>query len=694
MTGTSRLRNDVGAALRRSLLLGVTITLGIFAVLAVPLALDSGLDAVRLQSTQSCARFASDTDAAGWTTRRIDPNRIEVSHENEPVEQLCLELVTASATPPRQLMISPDPDAGSLRVAIWTLVDGMWTMAGSHTLPATQRSTPQRFFVTFPNTSFGHTLRIEIRSGDEGRLLPSGKLVQELALLPSTSGGWRADFGRFLEDDSSTWLLLVLGVLGVVLFSLGSDRRDSLRLAIFALTLILSIGSTSARQRYPGAQNFRVTIQTLHLKSVNLTESLVMGSQFMSGNGLIGRPGVDTYRMPGHGLMAAAAGWIFRVSPSDMTSLTVSLVYFQLGFLALAMALFAWSFAGIVPTGVAALISVALCWFPHSFDYTQSDSVILPCGLLVTAALCRYLARNRRETNNDVMPHVLMHAAFALYLLVRTDVIVGWFLVSLILYRRRWRYLLIPIAFFLAIGLSWGLYKKLKGSDFVMTTSNFGHVAFVGLWEMPESYTKFVWRPVDESYDQWITAHGYKYAEPKTAGFAQREIFRFYLTYPGYVLGNCSYKLVQYFKASVWTGTLGLDPSIELGTLMRSGGAWVCVVLILTALVVGYERERTFLLAWSIFFSLPLFCLLQNSGGRFLHYVSGSLVIAAVPLLVDLAFYRRLYDRVGLTAIMAALGVVFGVYGERIATFLIRSDSIRYWAPLLDPSRSTLNIFR
>src|SRR5215472_5731948 len=85
MTGTSRLRNDVGAALRRSLLLGVTITLGIFAVLAVPLALDSGLDAVRLQSTQSCAQFASDTDAAGWTTRRIDPNRIEVSHENEPV---------------------------------------------------------------------------------------------------------------------------------------------------------------------------------------------------------------------------------------------------------------------------------------------------------------------------------------------------------------------------------------------------------------------------------------------------------------------------------------------------------------------------------------------------------------------------------------------------------------------------------
>jgi hypothetical protein len=492
-------------------------------------------------------------------------------------------------------------------------------------------------------------------------------------------------------------LLMILTAAGISIIGYAKTlpARETW-LAVFGCSLAVAVAAVELRQTYPvgTSRSFPRAFATNHLQNFNLTESLVTGQNLLKGAGNTlpiagGATQIDTYRMPGYALFVALAGIIFRAPPSDLESLGASTVYLQVLAFACAVAFLAYNLPRSVPAGVAVLLTAAICWFPQAHDLTQGDSMVLACGLLIAGSLCFF------DTDSEVWTipwryHVLVHAAFGLYFVMRSDVLVGWMGVSLFLYRRRLRWLLLPLVVALAIGGSWGAYKKLHGSDFVMTTSNVGHVAFVGLWQTPQH--RFVWEPTDESYVRWINAHGYVYTEPRANGFALREVIRFWFTYPGFIMSNIANKGYAYVVANVWTGPLMLQPAEWVGRAMRKFGYWVLLFAIAGAAATGFQVRRTFLLGWPVILNLPLFLLLTYNP-RYLPFVGCSIMLAAVPLLASRDFYRRLNTIKWPLAFLFAVLCLVRLSGPAVYRVAL-SDRFRYWAPLLDPSSSTLNILK
>jgi len=247
----------------------------------------------------------------------------------------------------------------------------------------------------------------------------------------------------------------------------------------------------------------------------------------------------------------------------------------------------------------------------------------------------------------------------------------------------------LPLTRFLLVGGSWGLYKKRHGSDFVMTTSNQGHVAFVGLWQtLPH---RFVWQPSDESYVRWIGEHGYRYTEPRTDRFAVREVLRFWLTYPGFVTANAWYRIYSYFRYWAWSGSLALLPSRVFGVIARRFAWWFLFAPCIAALLTRFDLPRTFLLAWPLVLNLPLFWILQFNG-RYLDFVSCSVVFTAVSVMLDAGFWRSIG---GVRRQLVVWGLVVTMWlSAPLITHAVFADRFRYWTPLLDPSDSTLNVER
>lgn len=523
-------------------------------------------------------------------------------------------------------------------------------------------------------------------------------LVGSVGLQGALRSEGRVIVARLFGGSAIVGLLLIITVLGTLV--IGTAKTFPARrswLAAFGCGLALAVAGVELRQTYPvGTPHaFPHAFAATHLQNFNLTESLITGQNLLKGAGNTlpvagGSTKIDTYRMPGYGLFVALAGTIFRAPVGDLESLGASTVYLQVLSFACAVAFLAYNLPRSMSMGTAALLTAAVCWFPQAFDLTQADSMILACGLLIAGAACLF-DRDLDVSTISWRYHLLLHAAFGLYFVMRSDVLVGWMGVSLFLYRRRRKWLVLPVALVLAIGCSWGLYKKLHGSDFVMTTSNLGHVAFVGLWQTPQH--KFIWEPTDESYLQWISAHGYTYMEPRANGFAMREVVRFWVTYPGYIAANAANKAFAYVVANVWTGSLALPPSEWIGKMMRRFVYWLFLGAIAGAVVTGFERRRTFLLAWPLLFNLPLFLLLQYNP-RYVPFVTCSIMFAAVPLLVSRDFYRRMARVRGpLVVALIVLLCAVRLSGPAIYRFVL-SDRFRYWTPLIDPGSSTLNVLR
>jgi len=180
--------------------------------------------------------------------------------------------------------------------------------------------------------------------------------------------------------------------------------------------------------------------------------------------------------------------------------------------------------------------------------------------------------------------------------------------------------------------------------------------------------------------------------EPRANGFAMREVGRFWLTYPGFLISNVGNKAYAYVVANTWSGPLALYPSRWIAPVMRRFVFGVFVVAAASALAAGFERRRTFFLGWPILLNLPLFLVLQWNE-RYVPFVSCSMMFTAVPLLMCGEFYRRL-GRIK-NHLVALLVVLFLVWlsGPAIYTLLL-SDRFRYWTPLFDPGSSTLNVLK
>jgi hypothetical protein len=532
-------------------------------------------------------------------------------------------------------------------------------------------------------------------------------LALAVSILTLTLIGVASLYGALTPDAASSGASMFAGpFIGVVLFVITAVDlvviwtikwrvREGVWLAAFGAALALAIAGAELRQTYPAGsrRSFPRAFQEVHLKNFNLTESLLLARNLRQGRGNTlpkadGTVEIDTYRMPGYAMFVAAAAAL-RSAPEDLLGLAISAVYAQVWAFALGLGCFAYCAVGSVGMRKAAVMVAGAAWFPQSFDLTQADSVILTCGLLIAAALCAFHSSERRAEDVPLGRHLLVHAAFALYFLMRSDVIVGWLGVSLFLYWKRPRWLILPLIMFLLVGGSWGLYKKRHGSDFVMTTSNQGHVAFVGLWQtLPH---RFIWEPNDESYVRWIGEHGYRYTEPRTDRFAVREVLRFWLTYPGFVAANAWYRIYSYFRYWAWSGSLALFSSRVFGVIARRFAWWFVFAACIAALLTRFDLPRTFLLAWPLVLNLPLFWILQFNG-RYLDFVSCSVMFTAVSVMLDPRFWQSIGGARRQLVLWGLVGTVW--LSAPLITHAVFTDRFRYWTPLLDPSESTLNVER
>jgi hypothetical protein len=276
---------------------------------------------------------------------------------------------------------------------------------------------------------------------------------------------------------------------------------------------------------------------------------------------------------------------------------------------------------------------------------------------------------------------VLVHLTFALWFLIRPDGVVGWAAMSLVLYRRAWRYLALPAALFLSIGLSWGAYKYQYTGEFSMTTNTVGDNAWIGLWQVPN---KFRWHTADPSYFEWASRVGVPATSKRASETAVREVARFAATYPVYVAHLVLSRFLQFVDVNVFNASLSY-PHVVYETL-RGPYIWTLMGVVALCLALPHAARRTLVLGWPLLFNLPLFLLFFSDGMRHVAPCSAALLVAAVPPLLEADFYVALGRRRRLALAVAATFVAVWFLAHWADQALLASDRWRYWTPFLDPA--------
>jgi hypothetical protein len=429
----------------------------------------------------------------------------------------------------------------------------------------------------------------------------------------------------------------------------------------------------------------------------NLNEGVWLAWRFLQGQGLTIPPGVVPWeRMPGYGLFCVVAGLLF--GHGSLLELTVATVLLQIILYCVAVGVF--SAAAMLLWSPAAVwsLSMLLALLPKQLGFAQVDSIIAPIAILLLAALCFRWRHTDADRPGRWGVDVVVHLTFALWFVMRPDVLPGWLLVSTILHWRNWKRLLIPAAFILAIGVSWGLYKTKFTHEFSPTTSSVGAALICGLWEVP---SRFASSCTDEAYFAWVREH--TSLQPKTqaaSNFATRETVRFWLTFPGHFIIMLNHKMMKGLDGDFWPGyrtdlQRGTDTQrIASRVLRRPVATLALLTTIALCLAVGYHRCRTLVLAWPIYFNAPFFWLTFSSSGRFYSAVSVALLVAGVPPLLDRTFYTSVIQRPWRSAAVVASMVLFAAVAWPFHQWLLQNESFHYWTPLLSPDKSLLTTFK
>jgi hypothetical protein len=485
---------------------------------------------------------------------------------------------------------------------------------------------------------------------------------------------------------SPTSTVTVLAAIGALLALRLRGRGVRIGLAVLATSVSLAVGGVGLDADFAPPATYGQQFTTVYEPSYNLSYGEQLAASIRQGKGYRDTSGIDTYRMPGYPALVAISGAIAGVHPSDVRGVDRVTIWMQLLLTAFALGVFAFVAASRYRRWALLILLGVLALLPANLQYTQVDSVMFAAGLLATAALLPFLDRARGDGARwrDV---VVLHLAFAFCYVLRTDVAIAWAAVAVIVHRRRWRPYLVWLALFVTIGAGFGAYTATHGKEFTFGTNNTGHVAFIGLWEVPQD--RFAWFGKDASYDDWITKNGYTYQGPGANTFALREIARFYATYPGYVATMAVHKVFQYFNVQTADGTTPFSVAAKLRTRFKDGWAWAFLSVILLALAVGYRRYQVALLGWAVLFVLPLYFFVQEEG-RFTLFETGSLAIAGIWLLSDAGFYQVALTRLRVTVPVVAVLAFVWVYHASIDNRLLGWNAFRYWTPVLDAHASTL----
>jgi hypothetical protein len=487
--------------------------------------------------------------------------------------------------------------------------------------------------------------------------------------------------------------LALFTVLAAFFFPAGWLKRITpVALAVVCFSLCL-IDLTVLYSPYTG-HDLRAYYASGPLQEIpgsNLNGPIWEAFRFLSGHGFTVADGLVSWaKMPGYGLFAAFAGVLF--GHATLLQLVMSTVFLQVLFFSLSVGFFAWAAGKLWSPPVVWTVTLLVALLPKQLGYTQVDSVIAPVALVLLGIICLRLATTEHGRPVSIRTDVGLHLAFALWFLMRPDVLPGWAIVSVALHARQPRRLLLPLAFAAAIGISWAAYKMQYTGEFVPTTSTTGASLVCGLWEAP---SKFPWVCSDESYFAWVSSH--TTFDPKSAAGGNvviREVLRFWLIYPGHFVFMIYNKILRCFSGDLWPGIpTDLQQSI-FQVVGRGSLILTLATVIVLAIAVGYRRERTLLLSWPILLNAPVFWIMQTSEGRYYAAVGVAILIAAVPLLLDRGFFVRALERRSRSlAVLAGIAVV-AVAAWPVHDWLLRTDSVHYWTPFLDPSRSSWGILK
>jgi hypothetical protein len=424
----------------------------------------------------------------------------------------------------------------------------------------------------------------------------------------------------------------------------------------------------------------------------NLNVALWQGFRLLQGEGLTyASHAVPWSRMPGYGLFCAVAGALF--GHRTMLDLAIGTVLLQVLFYCVALMCLASAAARLWPAQAVLTVGLLIAFLPKELGYTQVDAIIAPIAMLVTAALCLRISASRQDQGVPPRLDVLVHATFALWFLMRPDVLPGWIAVSLALHWRNWRRLLIPAILFLAIGFSWGAYRSRYTNEFTLTTSSAGASLFCGLWEVP---SRFAPTCSDQSYFTWIAEHSsFNPLSTPANDFTVREVLRFWLTYPGHFVAMLDHKMMLCVDSACWPGLRTFLHESLFYLLVWPPRAIVGLLTIIGLCVaVDHERRRTLLFGWPLWFNAPLFWVLFASDGRFYGAIPIALLAAGVPPLFEGRFYSRLAARPWRTLSVLACAGILVMVAWPFHDWLLRADAFHYWTPFLDPSRSQLSGFK
>src|SRR5262245_832405 len=423
----------------------------------------------------------------------------------------------------------------------------------------------------------------------------------------------------------------------------------------------------------------------------NLNGAIWEAARLLDGRGFTVADGLVSWaKMPGYGLFAAAAGLMF--GHRSLVDLAIATTFLQVLFYSCSLGFFAWAAGRLWRPPVVWTVGLLIAMLPKQLGYTQVDSVIAPIALLILGALCIRLHAHQQARPIGLGVDAFVHLTFALWFLMRPDVLPGWAIVSVILHARSPRRLLIPAALVALIGVGWAGYKMRYTGEFVPTASTTGASLLCGLWEVP---SRFPWICSDESYFAWVSSH--TAFDPKSqagSNVVVREVFKFWLTFPGHFVFMVYNKLLRCFNGDLWPG-IPTDLQQSLFQIVGRGPLVLAFLTVIAlALGAGYQRRRTLLLAWPLLLNAPLFWIMQTSEGRYYSAVGVAILVGAVPLLFEKQFYQAILSRHRATvAVFVCVGVLAATAWP-IHDWLLRNDTFHYWTPFFDASASSWGVVR
>jgi hypothetical protein len=555
--------------------------------------------------------------------------------------------------------------------------------------PANQPSPRQVIPLDHPTS--GAAVEVKVQAADPA---DSDKplIVDEIGLFASTLdinslfGGYeiRAD-QRAASVDFVRCLLLVTIALSIALALAGgpSSRAwvagaSGLAVGLAALVILVETNGPE------WAADLRLMISAaalLEFPGANLNYGMYLTDSVMGGHGPIVNGSPMWNRMPGYPYFLALS-W----APNDLLLIGLRSIFLQIGLLMVGLATLTFALARLVGPGVAALVGAILAIMPATPYFTLLDAAMPGIAYLVLAAGCNVITAEARGRSNRLLPHVLLHAAFALWFSFRVDVLPGWAAVSFFLYAwppRRWRLAAIPVLFLLAIGLPWAIFKQQFFDEFSMTTHSSGASLMVGLWEIPHP---FIWIIADAAYFDWVREWGFDPVFTKAASdWATSEVVRFWFTFPGYMVALIWNKFTKFIFEEITPGR-NVIPDLHFAGLI----AVSCLTIMLIALLVWHRPRRLLLLGWIILFNTPIFFLTYSSLGRFYNTALPSLIVTTAVLLVDRTFYSSIMRRPLRAGIAISAGVFIWYFAIPLADWMAHSDEFRFKVQWADPAKSTL----